>query len=88
MNTSLKELFDSAVTGSKLLSVKPSNEALLQLYSLYKQATIGDATEEEAPANPFDFVAKAKYSSWTEQKGKSTEVAMKEYVELVEKLKS
>ena len=82
----LKELFEQAVSESKSLSSKPSNDTLLQLYSLYKQATEGD-NKSEPPANPFDFVAKAKYEAWTEQAGKSGEKAMQEYVSLVNKLK-
>ncbi|CAN5233524.1 acyl-CoA-binding protein [soil metagenome] len=84
----LQQLFEQAVTNSKSLSEKPSNEILLQLYALYKQATEGDVTEDKAPSNPFDFVNKAKYSAWSELKNKSKEDAMKEYVSLVEKLKA
>jgi len=83
----IKAQFEQAIADSKSLSEKPSNETLLQLYSLYKQSTEGDANEENAPANPFDFVNKAKYTAWTELKGKPTEEAMKEYIALVEKLK-
>lgn len=82
----LKSQFETAVANSKTLSEKPSNEVLLQLYSLYKQATEGDNTAEP-PANPFDFVAKAKYQAWEELKGKSADVAMEEYIQLVTKLK-
>ncbi|WP_343674539.1 acyl-CoA-binding protein [Chitinophaga sp.] len=83
----LKTRFETAVADSKTLSEKPSNEVLLQLYSLYKQATEGDNTAEP-PANPFDFVAKAKYQAWEELRGKSADAAMEEYVQLVTKLKS
>jgi diazepam-binding inhibitor (GABA receptor modulator, acyl-CoA-binding protein) len=83
----LKEQFEKAAVDSKNLSEKPSNETLLQLYSLYKQATEGDASSEP-PGNPFDFIAKAKYEAWSELKGKSKEDAMKEYVSLVNKLKT
>ena len=83
----LLQLFEKAVIESKQLSDKPSNEMLLQLYSLYKQSTEGDVAEDKAPANPFDFVAKAKYSAWENQKGKTKETAMKDYIALVEKLK-
>ena len=38
----LKEQFEKAITDSKSLTEKPSNDTLLQLYSLYKQATDGD----------------------------------------------
>lgn len=82
----LHQLFEQAVADSKNLSERPSNETLLQLYSLYKQATEGDVN---APApNPFDFVAKAKYEAWVNLKGKSKEDAMKEYVNLMEKLQA
>lgn len=84
----LQQQFEQAVTNSKLLSEKPSNEVLLQLYSLYKQATEGDATDDKAPANAFDFVGKAKFNAWSELKGKSKEDAMKSYIDLVEKLKN
>ena len=83
----LKEQFAKAVTESKSLSEKPSNEILLQLYSLYKQSTEGDVNGE-APSNPFDFVNKAKYEAWTSLKGKTPAEAMQQYVDLVNKLKS
>jgi diazepam-binding inhibitor (GABA receptor modulator, acyl-CoA-binding protein) len=82
----LKPLFDQAVADSKSLTDRPSNETLLQLYSLFKQATEGDANGD-AP-NMFDFVAKAKYEAWSSLKGKSSEAAMQEYINLVNKLKS
>lgn len=83
----LHQQFEQAVADSKELSEKPSNDTLLQLYSLYKQASEGDVNIE-APSNPFDFVVKAKYEAWDALKGKSKEAAMQEYIELVSKLKS
>jgi diazepam-binding inhibitor (GABA receptor modulator, acyl-CoA-binding protein) len=53
---------ESAVDLTKKFTSKPSNEELLKLYSLYKQATEGD-NKEERPGG-FDFVAAAKYNSW------------------------
>lgn len=82
----IKAKFEQAIADSKSLSEKPSNETLLQLYSLYKQGTEGDVSGE-APTNPFDFVNKAKYEAWAALKGKTSEAAMQEYVDLVEKLK-
>jgi acyl-CoA-binding protein len=80
----LPEEFQSAVSRSKELSKRPSNEELLQLYALYKQATEGDVTGDRPGG--FDFKAIAKYDAWAEAKGKSKDIAMREYVELVEKL--
>jgi diazepam-binding inhibitor (GABA receptor modulator, acyl-CoA-binding protein) len=82
----LQQKFEEAVAESKALSDRPSNETLLQLYSLYKQATDGDVNGD-AP-NMFDFVAKAKYEAWSSLKGKSGEAAMEEYIKLVQKLRN
>lgn len=82
----LKDQFEQAAAESKTLTEKPSNETLLQLYSLYKQGSIGDVNTD-APANPFDFVGKAKYDAWASLKGKPPEEAMAEYIDLVRKLR-
>ena len=82
----MQQMFEQAVADSKTLSERPSNDTLLQLYSLFKQATEGDVNGE-APGQ-FDFVGRAKYEAWSGIKGKSRETAMKEYVQLVNKLKS
>jgi len=58
----LKELFEAASTKSKSLPDQ-SNENLLLLYSLFKQATEGDISIEK-PANMFDFKGIAKFNAW------------------------
>jgi len=83
----LQELFEKAVTESKELPSKPDNETLLKLYALYKQGTEGDINTEP-PSNPFDFVSKAKHNAWSDLKGKTKDVAMSEYIALVNQLKS
>jgi acyl-CoA-binding protein len=83
----LKEQFLAAASESKNLSEKPSNDTLLQLYSLYKQASEGDVNIQP-PSNPFDFVAKAKYEAWAALKGKTNEEAMTDYISLINKLKT
>lgn len=79
-------LFEKSVEESKSLPDKPSNETLLLLYSLYKQATVGDNSID--PPAAFDFVAKAKYDAWMALKGKTQQEAMEDYIKLVEKLKN
>jgi acyl-CoA-binding protein len=79
-----KSQFERAAERSKQFTKRPTNEELLQLYALYKQATEGDATGERPGG--FDFKAIAKFDAWEELKGKSREVAMQEYVALVDKL--
>ena len=82
----LKELFEQAVANSKLITTRPDNDTLLKLYSLYKQATEGNAPAD-APSNPFDFIAKAKYNAWAELDGMSADSAMQQYVDLAERLR-
>ena len=82
----LKENFDKAVVESKQISSRPDNETLLQLYSLYKQATEGDINSD--PPGMFDFVAKAKYDAWTKLKGTSADDAMHQYIAVVDGLKT
>lgn len=79
-------MFEAAVAESKTLTERPSNDILLQLYSLYKQATDGDAPAE-GPSNPFDFVGKAKHNAWAELRGKSADDSMQGYIDIVNKLK-
>ena len=82
---SLQEDFKKAAEKSKTdIKERPSNEDLLKLYALYKQADEGDVSGEKPGG--FDFKAIAKYNAWEELKGKSTEEAMQEYIELVKKL--
>lgn len=78
----LKDLFKQASANSKTLSKKPDNETLLKLYSLYKQATEGDATADSSSLG-FDFVAKFKNDAWLKLKGMTSEDAMQEYIDLV-----
>ena len=82
----LKENFEQAVADSKQLSSRPDNETLLQLYSLYKQASEGDINSD--PPGMFDFVAKAKFDAWTKIKGMSADDAMQQYIAVVEGLKN
>ena len=82
----LKEQFEAAVAGSKLLTARPDNDTLLKIYSLYKQATEGDAPDD-GPSNPFDFIAKAKHNAWSDLSGLTTDAAMQQYIDLINKLK-
>lgn len=83
---SLDAQFDAAAAASKTLRRAPDNDTLLALYSLYKQASVGDV----AGARPgtLDVVNRAKYDAWSQRRGMAREAAMTEYVALVEKLKA
>ncbi|HZY81469.1 MAG TPA: acyl-CoA-binding protein [Cyclobacteriaceae bacterium] len=77
--------FQNSVTASQSLTKRPSNEELLELYALYKQATEGDVSGDRPGG--FDFKAIAKYDAWAEKKGTGKEQAMQAYISLVSKLK-
>lgn len=81
----LTDDFSAAATQSKRLTKRPSNEELLDLYALYKQATDGDVTGDRPGG--FDFKGIAKFDAWASKKGASKEQAMKDYISLVERLK-
>jgi diazepam-binding inhibitor (GABA receptor modulating acyl-CoA-binding protein) len=80
----MSDVFDKAVIASKLLPAQ-SNDSLLSLYSLYKQATEGDINIEK-PTNFFDFPAIAKFNAWENLKGTTKEVAEQKYIDLVKSL--
>ena len=81
----LKKKFEKAVADSKKLPEKPDNATLLQIYSLYKQATEGDV-EGKRPGFT-DLVGRAKWDAWNALKGKDSGEAMQEYIDLIESLK-
>jgi len=80
----LKSKFEAAVAASKDLSERPDNATLLKIYSLYKQATEGDATGSRPSFT--DMVARAKWDAWNVHKGKSNDQAMQDYIDLIESL--
>lgn len=82
----LKETFEAAVAMSKELPSRPDNETLLKLYSLYKQATEGNAPDD-GPSNPFDIVGRAKHGAWKKLQGIAADDAMQQYIDLYNKLK-
>lgn len=79
-----QEQLDAAAAKVKTLSERPTNEVLLNLYALYKQACEGDLNIEK-PAM-FDFVAMAKYNAWNAIKGLNKEDASQKYIDLVNSL--
>jgi diazepam-binding inhibitor (GABA receptor modulating acyl-CoA-binding protein) len=81
----LKATFEKAVADSKSLPEKPDNATLLQIYALYKQATVGDVDGKRPGFT--DMVGRAKWDAWNEVKGKDAKAAMQEYVDLIESLK-
>ena len=79
----LKERFEGAIKKAKELPSQ-SNDTLLELYGLYKQATEGDV-QGDRPGG-FDFRGAAKYDAWENRRGMSADDAMQAYVDLVDSL--
>ncbi|KAI8895199.1 acyl CoA binding protein-domain-containing protein [Globomyces pollinis-pini] len=76
--------FEDAAAAVKNLATAPSNDDLLVLYSLYKQATIGDCNTSRP--GMMDFTGKAKWDAWNALKGTSKEDAEAKYIEKVKSL--
>jgi diazepam-binding inhibitor (GABA receptor modulating acyl-CoA-binding protein) len=81
----LQARFEQALADSKLLPAKPDNNTLLQIYSLFKQGSVGDVQGDRP--SMMDFVGRAKYDAWAAHKGKTPDAAKQAYVDLIESLK-
>ena len=82
----LRTKFEEAARESQTLSERPDNTTMLQLYALYKQATLGNINASRP--GQFDFVGRAKWDAWEKLKGISTQEAMQMYIDLVDELKA
>ena len=76
--------FEDAQARAKKLTKTPSNDDLLELYALYKQATAGDVSGSRP--GMLDLKGRAKFDAWTKKKGTSKDDAMQKYVAYVDKL--
>ncbi len=81
---SLEQQFTDAQQRVQDLNRRVSSEDLLELYSLYKQSTVGDVASDRP--GTLDLRGRAKYNAWAKCKGRSKEAAMQAYVAKVEDL--
>ena len=79
---SLKMRFERSSKRAWELPTKPSNEKLLEMYALYKQATEGDC--EGKPRG--GLRDRAKHKAWRAVAGTSEVDAMERYCEIVDSL--
>jgi len=80
----LAKRFEDAQSRVKALTQAPSNDDLLELYALFKQATAGDVTGSRP--GMMDFKGRAKFDAWAKKKGTGKDAAMEAYVALVDRL--
>ena len=78
------DTFEAAQQRVKTLSKTPAPDELLELYALYKQATVGDA--QGSRPGMLDFKGRAKFDAWSAKKGVAKSNAESDYVKLVGKL--
>ncbi|KAM8716975.1 hypothetical protein ACLKA7_003789 [Drosophila subpalustris] len=76
--------FDQAAEDVKNLNSTPSDTDLLELYSLYKQAKVGDCNTDKPGF--LDFKGKAKWEAWNQLKGMSNADAQANYIAKVKSL--
>lgn len=79
-----KLLFDAAAEAVQSLTEKPDNATLLELYSLYKQATVGKCNTSQPWA--VHIKDRAKWDAWNSLGNMSEKSAMQKYVKLVNAL--
>jgi len=70
--------FLKAAEDVKNVKTKPTDKEMLELYGLYKQATVGDVNTDRP--GMFDMTGKAKWDAWESRKGLSKEDAEKQYI--------
>lgn len=80
----LAQSFSESVQQVQNLTKRPANDELLKLYAFFKQATEGDITGERPGG--FDFKAIAKFDAWSNQRGKSKDQAMQDYIAFAKEL--
>ncbi|XP_011338614.1 acyl-CoA-binding protein homolog isoform X4 [Ooceraea biroi] len=81
---SLDQQFEAAAEAVKTLTKRPSDEELLELYALFKQATVGD--NNTSKPGMLDLKGKAKWEAWNKKKGTSQEAAKQAYIDYANKL--
>ena len=82
----LANQFEAAQKRVKALSKSPGNDDLLELYALFKQATVGDVSGSRP--GMMDFKGRAKFDAWATKKGTAKDQAMTKYIALVDRLAS
>lgn len=77
-----QEFQDAAARVQGLRSL--SNDVMLTLYGLYKQATVGDV--QGSRPGSFNIRGRAKFDAWSDLEGMTPEEARTEYISLANDL--
>ncbi|KAK7407054.1 hypothetical protein VNO78_08694 [Psophocarpus tetragonolobus] len=80
----LQEDFEKYAEKAKTLPPNQTNENLLIIYGLYKQATVGPINTSRP--GMFNMKDRAKWDAWKAVEGKSKEEAMNDYITKVKQM--
>uniref|UniRef100_H2SW72 Acyl-CoA binding domain containing 7 n=1 Tax=Takifugu rubripes TaxID=31033 RepID=H2SW72_TAKRU len=72
--------FEKIAEDVKKVKTRPTDQELLDLYGLYKQAIVGDVNTDRPGL--LDLKGKAKWDAWESRKGMSQDEAMSDYINL------
>ncbi|XP_046628099.1 acyl-CoA-binding protein homolog [Neodiprion virginianus] len=81
---SLDEKFNAAAKEVTELASQPADADLLEIYALFKQASVGDINTTRP--GMLDFKGKAKWDAWEQKKGMSQDEAKEKYIAMVASL--
>ncbi|XP_036414680.1 acyl-CoA-binding domain-containing protein 7 [Colossoma macropomum] len=76
----LQKEFEQYADDVKKVKTRPTDQELLDLYGLYKQAVVGDVNIDKP--GMADLKGKAKWDAWNSRKGMSKDDAMTAYIAL------
>lgn len=68
---------------ARIKPVSVDSGVMLELYALYKQASLGDVTGSRP--GMLDVRGRAKYDAWAKRRGMTKDAAMEAYIVLVGK---
>ncbi|CCH62082.1 hypothetical protein TBLA_0G01360 [Henningerozyma blattae CBS 6284] len=78
--------FEQKAAEAKNLPSSVSQDDMLALYALYKQATVGDNPAKDARPGVFNLKGRYKWDAWEKLRGMSQAEAEKKYIALVDEL--
>lgn len=81
---SLEADFQAAAEKARSMPSNLSTDTKKQIYSLFKQASVGDCKGDRP--GMFDMTGRAKYDSWKALEGMSQDEAKQKYIALIESL--
>ncbi|KAJ8411660.1 hypothetical protein AAFF_G00164680 [Aldrovandia affinis] len=76
--------FEQVAADVKKVKTRPVDQELLELYGLYKQATVGDNNTDKP--GMLDMKGSAKWEAWNSRKGMSKDDAMTAYIALAKEV--